>query len=164
MVGRNPVPGRLLCAGLTENILVGLLVIIPVLPLLQITGVELPVLSRIMKPLLDFLQLLLLRDMQEQLDYCRALLHQHFLKLADVAESPFHVFLLETAVYPGYKDIFIMGAVEGSDITLGRGLHMHSPQKIMCLLLKRRLFEAGNNKALGVNAGKDMLHCSILSA
>ncbi|MNN84380.1 hypothetical protein D3C81_2015360 [compost metagenome] len=89
--------------------------------------------------------------MQKELDNCRPLFHQHFFELADVAEPPLRVFLFQTSVYTRHQHILIMRAVEGSDVAFRRGLHMHSPQEIVSLLLQRGLFEARNDKSLRVN-------------
>src|SRR5258708_13757476 len=90
VVGPHDVPRRPLRAGLAQHGLEGPLVVVPVTPLPDVTGGELPVLLRVVDPLEEPLGLLPLRQVQHDLDDMDPVVDQVALPVVDltVAAGP----------------------------------------------------------------------------
>src|SRR5215203_3521659 len=84
VVGGNHPPRRPLRARLRDGVFVRLLVVIPVLPLLQVRGGELPILVGLLEPFEEALLLFLLRHVEEELQDERAVAGQVALEAVDV--------------------------------------------------------------------------------
>jgi len=83
VVRRDDVPRRMMSASRMQTLFVGAHVMLPVFPLVNVGGAELPVLVRLIDARQKPLSLLLVRKMQEYLDGQRAVAMKMLLQIAD---------------------------------------------------------------------------------
>ena len=85
----NDVPGRVMRAGCVQACLIGLHIILPVFPLVNVGKAEFPVLVRFIDACEESFSLLLLREVKEYLHDSRSVPVQMFFHLHDGAIPPF---------------------------------------------------------------------------
>ena len=151
-----------------KAILVGLHVVFPVFPLVNVGGAELPVLVRLIDAREESLSLLLVREMQKDLHDPRAvamkvLLHVHdgaipllpdVLLVAQLLGKPLAAENLR--MHSNDQHFLVIGTVEDADpAALGKAA-CRAPEKIMLQLFGAGLFEAEDLAALRIDAGHDV--------
>src|SRR5665647_1439122 len=127
VVGGHYVPGRAIGAGRVQAGLVGLHVLVPVGPLMDVREAELPVFVGRVNSSAETVCLLGLRQVQEDLDDLGAVAVQMCFEVADGAVALFPdgllidqllwetVIMQDLGVYPGDEYVFVVGAVEDAD-------------------------------------------------
>src|SRR4051794_31845264 len=174
VVGRDHEPGRLRGGGRADRVLVGRLVLVPVLPLGDVAGRELPVFPGLVEAGEEALLLLRLRHVEEELEDQRALPRQVALEGRDVAAA----FLPDvrrdqlvrqllgaqhTLVDAHHQHLLVVGAVEDPDPPTLRQAARRAPQEVVVQLLGRRLLERVDLHALRVDARHDVLDRTVLA-
>ncbi len=87
IVGGNDVPGRVMGACRLQASLVSLHVVLPVFPLVNVRGAELPVLVRLINALEESLSLLFLRKVEEYFDSSRSVAIEVALQVPDGSDT-----------------------------------------------------------------------------
>ena len=126
-IGRYDVPR---CVGSRcgrKRVGVGGLIIVPVLARLDVAGVELPLLFRIIGTCLLAAALLVFRDVLKALQNRGAGLGQQRLELSDIAIAPLALFAIERAEDTRYQHVFVVAAIEDRQLAAGRHLRMNTP-------------------------------------
>jgi hypothetical protein len=135
-MGRSPVPGN---------------VVVPESSLLQIVGIELPVLGGRLEPIPELLQLVFGRDVQHDLQDPRAVVDQQPLEMVDTRIAFFDQRGRCQPLYLGDEDVLVMGAVEYTDHALGRGVRMDAPDKIVGPFQRAGGLEVGHRAPLRID-------------
>ena len=174
VVGRDDVPGGPLGAGGRQAVRVRPHVPAPVGPLGQVGRGELPVLVRAVEPLEEPPLLLLLRHVQEELEDHRPVPDQVPLERVDVLVAPPPELLPELLARQPLRrqqlgvdlhdeDVLVVRPVEDPDPPpLGQAPHV-PPEEVVVQVLGRRLLEAEDLAALGVDPGHDVLDRPVLA-
>ena len=83
-VGRHNVPGRIFSTGCGNDVFEGFHIIVPELAFLEISGVPLPSLFRVLNSFFQPLFLFGFGDMEEKLQYYRAIFLEEIFKFLDL--------------------------------------------------------------------------------
>ncbi len=151
LVARDHEPGRVVGVGPLQGDLVGPLVLRPHPPLVDVTGVVLPVLARVVQPGQQPLLLRLRRDVQHALDQDGAGLDELPLELVDRGVASLDLLGGRELAHPGDQHVLVVRAVEDPDVAgLGQG-PADPPQEVVAQLRLRRRLERGDPHALGVH-------------
>src|SRR5258705_128855 len=108
------------CAGGADGGRIRRLIGIPFLSRLEVAAFELPVLGRVVEPLLQTRALLLLGDVQHELENDGAGFRQHALEVVDVRIALLGLRLGDVAVDHRHQHVFIVAAVEDHDLAVAR--------------------------------------------
>jgi len=173
-VGRHDIPRRPLCAGLAQHGLEGPLVVLPVAPVPDVAGGELPVLLRLVDALEEPLGLLPFGQVQHDLDDTDPVVDQVALPVVDlpVAAGPDPViardgrhplrgqqFLMD----PDHEHLLVVGPVEDADpAPPGQGA-LVPPQEVVVQLLGRGLLEGPDLHRLRVDPAHHVLDRAVLA-
>ena len=143
-IGRDDRPRRPRRSGRGDRLAVRLLVGVPAGALLEVADRELPVLGRVVEPVLQALALLVLRDVEEELEDDGAGLDEQLLEGVDVGEALRRLVARDPALDDRNEDVLVVAAVEDHDLAGGRRLLVDAPQEVVrALLLGRRLPRRG---------------------
>jgi len=163
----------MLSRGLPDHFRIGILILLPVLAFMQVTGRKLPVLVRIVDPLQQAPGLFCFGQMQEDLDDDDAVFMHILFKIAQLAIAVLPDVLAEHRLWQVLavhqvmdlddKDFFIIGAIENGDIAAFGQMLMAAPEIVMVQLLGRRHLEWCDFNPLGIEAAHDMLDGPILA-
>jgi LuxR family transcriptional regulator, maltose regulon positive regulatory protein len=172
VVGRDDVPGSPLGAGVAQHLLEGPLVVVPVAPLPNIGGRELPVLLRVVDALEEPLGLLPLGQVQHDLDDVDAVVDQVALPVVDlpvppgpdVTRSSGHLLGGEQGgVHPDDQHLLVVGPVEDAEpAPAGQGA-LAPPEKVVVQLLGRGLLERPDLHPLRVDPVHHVLDRAVLA-
>jgi hypothetical protein len=161
-------PWRTMRACRLKTILIGLHVMLPVFPLVNIGGAELPVLFRLVDAREKSLPLLLVRQMQKDLDDLRAITMKVLLQVRDgfipllpnvlpVAQLRGKSLAAENLrMHSDDQHFLVIGTVEDADAAALRKPARRAPEKVMFEFFSARLFEAEDFAALRIHAGHDV--------
>src|SRR5690606_20340150 len=123
----NHIPGCMIGLGFSYRLCIQALVVIPVFTLLQIVGIEFPMLVGIGNAFFQPLLLFSAGDMQKELEDGRPGFAQHAFKVAYMRVAALTFPVVYPAMYARDQHIFIMTAVEDGELALRRHLLMHAP-------------------------------------
>src|SRR5215218_7581138 len=147
-----------------DRLLVGGDVVVPLLALVQVAGLELPALRRVVEARAEPLGLLLARDVQVELDDARARVVQQPLEVVDVPVATAPDGLGGEFVDADHEHVLVVGAVEDADLAVARRVRMDAPQEVVRELERRGLLERDDAHALRVHAAEDVLDRAVLAA
>src|SRR5450759_1020607 len=174
VVGGNDIPGRIARTGSTQAFFIGLHVLFPEFPLLDIREAELPVLVGRIDALEESLALFLFRKVQEELDDPRAVAVEMFLHVHDGAiallpdgfliRQPIRntLGLQNLRMHANDQHLLVIGSVEDADPPALRQSQRGAPQKIMFQFVCGRMLEAENLAALWIDAGHHVPDGTVL--
>ena len=175
VIGRHDVPRCPRCGGGGDGGLVGGLEFVPVPPVGQVRGRELPALGRVVQPLEEPLLLLVLRQVQEDLDHAGATAVQVVLEGVDVLEALLPQSVRGPAVRrpppapqqlgvdPHHQDLLVVGAVEDPDPPPSGKRPAVAPEEVVALFLGRRGRERRHLAPLGIDPGHHVLDGPVLA-
>ena len=130
-IRRNDKPRSVIRVGLVDHIFIGLHEFIPSCTILQISGIEFPVLIRPVDTLLEAGPLLVLADIQKKLQNKRALVRQHFLEVDDVLIAFLPNCFRIDASNPHGNDVFVVTAIENDNFSPARQFLVNPPEIIV---------------------------------
>jgi hypothetical protein len=175
IIGGNDVPGRVMGAGRAQASLIGLLVMLPIFPLVNVREAKFPILVRLINALEESLSLLCLRQVKEELDDPGAvavemLLHVHdgtisLLPDGFLVAQLFRKPLAEKdfGMHSNNEHLLVIGAIEDANPPAFRETAARAPKKIVFQFLGARLFETENLAALRINPGHDVPDGPVLA-
>ena len=155
--------GRGLRRGPLDGDLEGVHVVVPELALVEVAGVELPVLVGPAEAAAEALELVVLRDVQHHLDHARAGVGEERLEVPDVLVAPLDDVGLGPPVDADDQDVLVVRPVEHADHPLLRRLLVDAPQEVVPELLLRRRLERRDADALRVHRPEHALRGRVLA-
>src|SRR5271170_2087427 len=136
---------------LHEHVLIRGNIIVPKLALFVIALADLPMAHRIVQPCLEARELLVGRNVKEELDDERVVGPQLPLEIVDQIIALRPNLFGHDLVHPRNQHVFIMGAVENYHLAVSGSLTMNAPEEIVSQLLRGRLLEADYRTSLRVH-------------
>src|SRR5579871_4724677 len=164
VVGGDEVPRGPRRARPPEHLGVGGLVVVPERPFVEVRLAELPVLRRVVDPLLEAPPLFLGAHVEEELQHRRALVDELALEGVDRAEPGRPDRRGHEAMDPGRQDILVVAAVEDHDLPLAGRPPVDPPEEIVGLLLRGGGPERAHAHPLGVHPLEDVPDDPVLPA
>ena len=143
-------PRRVLRRGAVQQGLIGLLILGPQLPLVDVGRVVLPVLVGPVQPFGEPLLLLVERDEHRDLDDRRAVVDQFLLERVDLVVPRAPHLGRHQVVHPHDEHVLVVRPVEHADVTCGGQRVPDPPQVVVGQLLLSRLAEARVSNALRI--------------
>ena len=143
--------------GVREHVPQGGEILVPLRPVADILGVDLPALPGVGEPLAEAVVLLLLGDVEEELHDHGAARGEHGFELVDlvIGAAPFR--LAAEALDPLDEDPAVPAPVEDRDFARGGQPVPEAPEVMMRLLLGRRRGDRPNLVAARIHLGGDAL-------
>src|SRR6202050_4055438 len=169
VVGGHDVPGRPPGAGMGQHVVEGLLVFVPVAPLPDVAGRELPVLVRMIDPLEEPSGLLFPGQVEHDLDDVDAVTGQVAFPVVDlpVAAGPDVVLAVlrgqmfrreQVRVHPDHEYLLVVRPVEDADLApAGQGA-LAAPQEVVVQLFRGGLLEGVHGYRLRVDPAHHVRH------
>ena len=156
-------PGRVLVAGVAEDLLVGVAVSGPEGALSEVGGRELPALVRGVDARLEAAGLLGAGDVQVELEDDGSVGGEGVLPVVDLAQAAADGLFIELAVDARDQDILIVRAVEDADHAAGGKALLAAPEEVMLGFERGGRLEAGDVAALRVDAGEDVADGAVFA-
>ena len=156
--------GAVVGRGLGDGIGVGLHVVVPQHPVIEIAAAELPSLVRAVDAVLQPRPLLLLRDVEEQLHDVRAFVGEHPFEVDDVAEASPPSRGRHELLDAHDDDVFVVTAVEDPDHPVGRTAVVDPPEVVVGPLLIRRDPERAHVHTRRIESGEQRPDDAVLAA
>src|ERR1019366_8489896 len=156
-----------------QAIFVGAHVALPVFPLVNVGGAELPVLVRLIDARKETLSLLLVRKVQENLDDLRAVAMKMLLQIADGVIPLGPNIPLITQLFgqslaaqkfrmnANYQHFLVIGTIKDADPASFGKAACGAPEKVMFEFFGTRLLEAEHLTVLRIDSRHDMPDGSI---
>jgi hypothetical protein len=163
VVRRDHVPRGALGRAFGQHVFVCRHVVVPEGPFLVVRIADLPLPRRVVEPLLEALELLVFRDVEEELHDRRVVLDQELLEVVDQCISSRPHVLGHEVVNANDEDILVVGAIEDGDLAERRRMRMDAPEKIMRAFLVRGLLEADDRAAQRVHAFDHLAAHAVLA-
>ena len=147
-----------------QGLLVGRHVVVPELSLLVVGLADLPLLGRIVEPLLEASQLLFLGDVEVELENVRVVLDELLLERVDLVVPARPDRLRDQIVDADDEHVLVVRAIEDGHFSPGRRRPVNPPQEVVCQLLGGRLLEPRHATALRVHRAQDVVDRPVLAA
>src|SRR5579863_7522703 len=175
VIGGNDIPGRVVCTGCTEAVLIGLHVMLPEFPLLDICIAELPVLLRLVDARQKAFPLLLFREMEEELDDASAVNVKVFLKIHNrtIPIVPDFLVIVRSVwdaladqnfgMHAGNQNFLVIGQVEDANPPAFGKVAGSEPEKIVLQFTGAGMLEAEHLAALRINPRHDVPDSAVFS-
>src|SRR5688572_29811225 len=149
-VRRDEEPGRGPGVGPLEHLVDRLLVLVPLLAVAPVVGADLPVLVGVLLALLEAPELLLFRDVEEDLDHRTAVVGELLFELVDLVVGAAPLVLRGELLDPLDEHPAVPGAVEHRDLARTRKLLPEPPEVMARLLVRARRRDRVDLEAAGV--------------
>ena len=164
LIGRDDVPGGVLLRAVRQRVLESLDVIVPAIALAVIGRADLPLPRGIVEALLEPRELLLLRDVEEELEDRRLVLDmQQLLEAVDQVVTSPPDRLWNELVDAHDQHVLVVGAIEHGHFALARRVRMDAPEEVMVALRGRRLLEARDLHALRIHGADHVPAGAVLA-
>ena len=147
-----------------EHRLVGGLEVVPELAVVEVGGIELPALVRLVEARLQALALLVLRDVQHEFEDRRAVLDEHLLEGVDLAVARLDLLGRRELAHLDDEHLLVVRAVEDADRAAARRGLVHAPEEIVGALLLARRAEGGDVHAERAGGVEDVADRAVLAA
>ena len=163
MVGGDDEPRGVFGAAPGERVLVSRRVVVPVGSLLVIGLADLPLLGRVVEPILEALQLLVFRDVQEELEDVGIVLDEAALERVDAGVTGRPDLSRDQVVHADDQDVLVVRAVEDGHLApCGRG-PVDPPQEVVGAFLGGRLLEPHHLAPLRVHRAQEVVDRPVLA-
>src|SRR5665213_3021560 len=162
-------------AGRRQASLVGLDIMRPVFPLVNVSEAEFPVLVRLIDALQESLSLFMLRQVKKKLNDPGAATVEMFLQIHDglIPVLP-NCFLFDQLVRHSLalknfrmdandQHVLVIGTIENADSPAFRQMTARAPEQIMFEFVSGRLFETENLATLRIYPGHDVTDGAVLA-
>src|SRR3954466_16116268 len=88
---------------------------------------------------------------------------EHLFEFVDLSKPLFRNPVRYQSMHAGNQHVFIVRAVEDTDLSLGWSLLMHAPQEIMSQFFRRWSFEGNDFATLWIHSGHHALDRPVLT-